>query len=91
MISYSLNVVDREGCEKPEEDCDFTLYQKKIADPDQMATRLTGLEINSSYKLFISALTAVGAGKPRELRVHTAKQRPGNLGFGITRFPPFVT
>ncbi|EUB64976.1 Neuroglian [Echinococcus granulosus] len=51
------------------------LIDKKIADPDQMATRLTGLEINSSYKLLISALTAVGAGKPRELRVHTAKQR----------------
>ncbi|VDK35930.1 unnamed protein product [Taenia asiatica] len=77
LTGYLIDVIsDREGCEKSKESCDFTLYQKKIADPDQMATRLTGLEINSSYKLFISALTAVGAGKPRELRVHTAKQRP---------------
>ncbi|VDM18299.1 unnamed protein product, partial [Hydatigera taeniaeformis] len=77
LTGYLIDVIsDRGKCDIPEESCDFTLYQKKIADPDQMATRLTGLEINSSYKLIISALTAVGAGKPRELRVHTAKQRP---------------
>ncbi|KAL5112226.1 Neuroglian [Taenia crassiceps] len=77
LTGYLIDVIsDREDCDKPEENCDFTLYQKKIADPDQMATRLTGLEINSSYRLLISALTAMGAGKPRELRVYTAKQRP---------------
>ncbi|CDS40298.1 neuroglian [Echinococcus multilocularis] len=78
LTGYLIDVISDVGrgrCDKSEESCEFTLYQKKIADPDQMATRLTGLEINSSYKLLISALTAVGAGEPRELRVHTAKQR----------------
>lgn len=71
---------DKGECVKTGESCEFLLYQKKIEDPDQMAARISGLEINTTYKLKISALTAVGAGKPRELKVHTAKQRPRELG-----------
>uniref|UniRef100_A0A5K3EWA9 Down syndrome cell adhesion molecule-like protein Dscam2 n=1 Tax=Mesocestoides corti TaxID=53468 RepID=A0A5K3EWA9_MESCO len=62
------------------------LYQTTISDPDQMAARISGLEINSSYKLVISALTAVGAGKSRELKVHTAKQilTKSSIEFGVS-------
>ena len=73
----SFEGVDKKDCDTSRDNCEFLLYQKKIDDSDQMATRITGLEINTSYKLIISATTAVGSGKTRELKVHTAKQRPG--------------
>ncbi|KAL7063464.1 hypothetical protein AAHC03_01597 [Spirometra sp. Aus1] len=62
-------------------------YQIEINDPDQMATRLSGLEIDSAYKLIIRAKTASGAGKPRELFVHTAKLRSTKLPAEFTVSP----
>ncbi|VDL62032.1 unnamed protein product [Hymenolepis diminuta] len=77
LTGYLIDVLsDKEDCVKKDEGCEFTLYEKKISDPDQMATRIGGLKISTSYTLRISALTAVGPGKPRELKVHTAKLKP---------------
>lgn len=83
LHKYLLQEVNKENCNKSQEGCELLLYQKSITDPDQMAARLSGLEVNSSYKLLIRALTAVGAGKATELKVQTAKQRPGQLKFAV--------
>ncbi|VDN97666.1 unnamed protein product [Rodentolepis nana] len=77
LTGYLIDVISDKGdCAKKNEACEFILQEKKISDPDQMATRIGGLEISTSYRLRIRALTAVGPGKPRELKVHTAKLKP---------------
>uniref|UniRef100_A0A0X3PLZ3 Fibronectin type-III domain-containing protein n=4 Tax=Schistocephalus solidus TaxID=70667 RepID=A0A0X3PLZ3_SCHSO len=64
-------------------------YKREINDSDQMAARISGLNMNSAYKLMIRAKTSSGAGKPRELFVHTAKSRSATAPAEFTVSPVY--